>query len=394
MNKRRSNRWVVGVLALALLVLVAGLAARLASKPAAQVQARLVGLPQPTGDYARADGVRPFEFPKDMGPHPDFQTEWWYYTGNLKAENGQEYGFQLTFFRRALLGSEGQSILAQRSSAWATDQVYLAHFALTDVAGGQFHAFERFERGAAGLAGAEGLPMYRVWLHDWSVEQTGPETYQLKAEQDGVALRLDLQDVKGLILQGDRGYSQKGPQPGNASYYVSQTRLRAGGEITVAGKTLAVSGTSWMDHEYSTSALSEGQVGWDWFSIQLDDGSEWMLYTIRRADGSIDPFSKGTLIAPDGTTRSLAAGDFTIEALDTWKSPHSGGVYPSRWRIQVPSEGLTLQIEPLIADQELNLSFVYWEGAVRISGECNGAAVSGKGYVELTGYAGSMAGEF
>ncbi|HMN60926.1 MAG TPA: lipocalin-like domain-containing protein, partial [Anaerolinea sp.] len=344
--------------------------------------------PQPTGDYARADGVRPFEFPKDMGPHPDFQTEWWYYTGNLKAENGQEYGFQLTFFRRALLGSEGQSILAQRSSAWATDQVYLAHFALTDVAGGQFHAFERFERGA------EGLPMYRVWLHDWSVEQTGPETYQLKAEQDGVALRLDLQDVKGLILQGDRGYSQKGPQPGNASYYVSQTRLRAGGEITVAGKTLAVSGTSWMDHEYSTSALSEGQVGWDWFSIQLDDGSEWMLYTIRRADGSIDPFSKGTLIAPDGTTRSLAAGDFTIEALDTWKSPHSGGVYPSRWRIQVPSEGLTLQIEPLIADQELNLSFVYWEGAVRISGECNGAAVSGKGYVELTGYAGSMAGEF
>jgi predicted secreted hydrolase len=387
MNRRRSQ-WASIFIAVALFATLSG---GCAPKPLEQVQARLVGMPAEAGSFARADGVRELTFPKDYGPHEDFQTEWWYYTGNLADENGREFGYQLTFFRRGL---SGQAEQAGRSSAWASDQVYLAHFALTDAANNQFHAFERFERGAAGLAGAQGLPQYRVWLQDWSVEQSGDGAYRLSAAQEGVEIHLELKDTKGPVLQGDQGYSQKGEDIANASYYVSQTRLETSGQVGVGGSLLAVSGLSWMDHEFSTSALSAGQVGWDWFSIQLDDGSELMLYTIRRADGSIDPFSKGTVIGADGKTRALNAGDFMVEVLDSWKSPHSGGVYPARWRLQVPFAGLTLQIDPLIADQELNVSYIYWEGAVRVSGERDGGAVMGKGYVELTGYAQSLAGDF
>ncbi len=388
MNRRRTIWWVGAALILALAV---GLGVAFAPRPAEQVQAKLSGLPVSVGEFARAEEVRQLEFPKDFGPHEDFQTEWWYYTGNLNAENGRAFGFQLTFFRRALVGSAQR---AARTSGWATNQVYLAHFALTDASSNQFQAFERFERGAAGLAGAEGVPDYRVWLQDWTVEQTGVGVYHLAAAQDGVGINLELKDVKGPILQGEQGYSQKGPQAGNASYYVSQTRLEASGDVMVGGERLKVSGLSWMDHEFSTSALSSGQVGWDWFSIQLDDGSELMLYTIRREDGSIDPFSKGTVIGADGQTRALNAGDFKIDALDTWKSPHSGGIYPARWKVEVPSEGLTLTVDPLIADQELNLSFIYWEGAVKVSGERGDKALTGKGYVELTGYAQSLEEQF
>ena len=343
-----------------------------------------------TDQFARATGPVPLQFPEDFGPHPDYQTEWWYYTGNLAAPEGRHFGYQLTFFRRAL-GAPGD--LDSRQSDWSTNQAYMAHFALTDVAGGKHSSFEKLSRGAAGLAGAQAEP-YRVWLEDWSVEETTPGEYRLIAAQDGLSLDLRLKDLKGPILQGDQGYSRKGPEPGNASYYYSQTRLKTDGTVSVAGRDYPVQGLSWKDHEYSTSALSPGQVGWDWFSVQLDDEHELMLFQLRQEDGSIDPFSSGTLVYPDGSTRTLGKDDFSIRVEDRWKSPVSGGVYPSRWVVEIPSESLTLEITPYLADQEMDVSYNYWEGAVKVSGQRLEQPVSGKGYVELTGYADSMSGEF
>jgi predicted secreted hydrolase len=201
-------------------------------------------------------------------------------------------------------------------------------------------------------------------------------------------------DGKGPILQGDGGYSRKGPEPGNASYYYSQTRLETWGTVQVGDTLYQVDGLSWMDHEFSTSALSPDQVGWDWFALQLDDGSELMVFQIRKADGTADPFSSGTLVAADGSTRHLSRDDFEIAVDATWRSPRSGATYPARWTVEVPVADLTLEIEPYLADQELNVSYTYWEGAARISGERTGSVVSGNGYVEMTGYAGSMQGQF
>jgi predicted secreted hydrolase len=342
------------------------------------------------GAFKRAEGSQAIRFPEDFGPHPDYLTEWWYYTGNLQTEDARHFGYQLTFFRRALTPpSERQA----RESSWSTDQIYLAHFALTDVAENRFYVDERLSRGAIGLAGAQSGP-YRVWLEDWQVYETGPGEYQLLAEQDGVSLELELTDKKGPILQGDRGYSQKGPQPGNASYYYSQTHLETEGRVVTGSRIFEVSGLSWKDHEYSTSALSSNQVGWDWFSFQLNDGSEVMVYQIRNTDGEIDPFSRGLIIDPEGNTLQLARNDFSTTPVETWRSPHSGAEYPSGWDIQVPEADLTLEVAPYIKDQELNVTYTYWEGAVQVFGSRDGKPIQGWGYAELTGYAGSFAGEF
>ncbi len=357
------------------------------------VQSRVEGLPQIDANiegFSRAEGPPDFVFPQDHGPHPDFLTEWWYYTGNLEGADGQRFGYQLTFFRRAVRPAAER---IERESDWSAEQIYLAHFALSDIRGGKFHAFERYERGAAGLAGATADPLYRVWLHDWQVEQTGEDTFRLSAKAGEVALDLTLTDRKGITLQGDRGYSRKGAEPGNASLYYSQTRLESAGRVALDGESIPVTGWSWLDREISTSVLSDGQIGWDWFAIQLDDGSEMMLFHIRNKDGSIAEYSQGTFIAPDGTATSLKREDFSITPEATWRSPHSGGVYPSRWRLQVPGQNIDLRVEPLMADQELQVSVVYWEGAVRVSGSRNGAPVSGYGYTELTGYAQSLEGD-
>ncbi len=345
-------------------------------------------------NFALADGPRPLVFPADHGPHADFQTEWWYYTGNAQTQDGRHFGYQLTFFRRALVPpAERQS----RSSDWATDQVYMAHFALSDVAtnvaGKRFQSFERFERGAAGLAGAQAAP-FKVWLDDWSVEQIEPNVYRLRASQGDLALDLQLKDRKGPVLQGDQGYSQKGLDPGNASYYYSLTRLDTSGAVRVGEAAYQVNGSSWMDHEWSTSYLTGNQVGWDWFALQLDDDTQVMLFQIRRADGTLDPYASGTLVAPDGTTRRLSRDDFQITVGATWRSPRSGATYPAAWTVKIPSADFSLDIKPYLADQELNVSFTYWEGAVQIRGAHAGRAVSGSGYIEMTGYAGSMAGQF
>jgi predicted secreted hydrolase len=343
----------------------------------------------PTG-FTRAEGPREWDFPEDYGLHPDFQTEWWYYTGNLESEHGDRFGYQLTFFRRALLPSGDR---VDRQSAWATDQVYMAHFAITDVESGEHYDFERFERGAAGLAGSKINP-FQVWLEDWRVVQVNEQKFTLRASQAEIELDLSLDDLKGPVLHGERGYSQKGPEPGNASYYYSQTRLDTSGRLIIANQVFAVKGMSWMDHEFSTSALSPGQVGWDWFSLQLNEGSDLMVFQIRRIDGSIDPFSSGTWVDSQGQTSQLSNQQFTLRAVDNWRSPNSGAEYSSEWLLEVPSLDLQLEIKPFLADQEMDVSYIYWEGAVKIEGTISGRQVSGIGYVELTGYAESMEGDF
>jgi len=339
-----------------------------------------------TSGYARALEPRPFDFPRDHGPHPDFRTEWWYVTGNLTSEAGRDYGFQLTIFRNALAPAPPES-----PSAWATNQAYMAHFTVTDVQAGTFRAYERFARGAAGLAGAEAEPL-RVWLEDWSLEATGPSTFPLELEADhgDTALHLRLDRGKPAVPQGDRGLSQKGPEPGNASFYYSLTRMPAEGTLVLGPDTVAVSGAAWLDREWSTSALAEGQVGWDWFALQLDDGWDLMIYRLRRADGSADALSDGVLVDPEGLRVPLEWGrDVTMESTGTWTSPIDGTVYPSGWRIRVPDRGWALAVTPRIPDQELDVSFRYWEGAVQVSGAGEGGLpVEGRGYVELTGYAG------
>jgi len=340
--------------------------------------------------YLRADGSIILEFPRDFGPHPEYQTEWWYYTGNLQTTDGHRFGYQLTFFRRGLLPPQEW---VERDSLWGANQVYMAHFALSDIAANEHHAFERFARGAAGLAGANAEP-YQVWLEDWQVVEIGTNQYQISASQDDIQLFLSLSDTTGPILHGKQGYSQKGPEPGNASYYFSQTRLVTLGSIQVQDTHYEVQGLSWMDHEFSTSALSPGQVGWDWFSLQLDDGSELMVFQIRREDGSIDPYSSGTWVTSSRDTRALKLDEFKIQVLDTWRSPHTEALYPAEWTVQVSSLDLSLKIKPSMPDQEMDLSYAYWEGAVEITGTFEGESVSGSGYVEMTGYTDSMEGEF
>jgi predicted secreted hydrolase len=332
--------------------------------------------------FARADRPRVFRFPEDHGPHPEYRSEWWYFTGNLDAGPDRRFGFQLTLFRFGLDASP-----PPRRSAWAASQAFMGHLALTDVAAGRFHAFERVARGALGLAGARGGPAL-VWVEDWRVDALeGGEGFRLRGADGGVALDLEVRPVKPVVLQGEAGLSQKSPEPGNASYYYSWTRMAARGEVTVEGRAWPVEGLAWMDREWSTSALGPDQVGWDWLALQLDDGRDLMFYQLRRGDGTRDPLSKGTVVDPDGRSRPLDAGALALEVLGEWESPRDGARYPGRWRLTVPSEALALEVRPLLADQELMLSVRYWEGAVAVQGTSDGRPVAGRGYVELTGYA-------
>ncbi len=381
------------ILLLVILLLTGGVAAFWwATRPSTKA-----ALPVALGDvgdaagFARALMPRPFAFPADHGPHEAYQTEWWYYTGNLTTAAGQHVGYQLTIFRRGLTPG-----LPGRQSDLGTNQVYFAHLAFTDVAAGSHTAFERFSRGALGLAGASGDP-YRAWLEDWRVESLAADgsAVHLVARSGSQALDLDLRSTKPIVAHGDQGLSPKSATVGNASYYLSYTRLATTGRVTLAaGQTTTVTGDSWFDHEWSTTALGPGAIGWDWFSLQLSDGRELMWYQIRRQDGSLEPVSGGTRVAPDGSTERLALGDVTVEVLNHWRSSASGGVYPSRWHVSVPSAQLSVDIVPWLPDQENRVSFAYWEGAVRITGTSGSVAIAGNGFVEMTGYATSIAGRF
>ena len=338
-----------------------------------------------TAGFERALGPQPLSFPGDDGPHPGFRTEWWYYTGNLETAAGRHVGFQLTFFRTALAPPE--RVASTRPSHWAASQLYLAHFAVTDTAGRRFHAASRLEREALGLAGAQAR-RFRVWLGDWSADGEGPDGFPVRlcAADGDVSIDLVLERGKPVVLQGDRGWSAKGPEPGNASYYYSFTRMPARGTVVVRGESLSVSGLAWMDREWSTSALGPDLEGWDWFALQLDDRRDIMMYRLRRRDGSADAYSAGVIVGADGRAERLAMRDVAVEALDDWTSPASGVRYPSRWRVRIPGAGVILEISPRVADQELVVGTRYWEGAVRVEGRADGRPIGGRGYVELVGY--------
>ncbi|HEX2054915.1 MAG TPA: lipocalin-like domain-containing protein [Nitrospiraceae bacterium] len=328
-----------------------------------------------------------YEFPRDHGSHDDFRTEWWYYTGHLSTRNGRRFGFQLTFFRRAVAADQ-QATLPSR---WTIRHLYLAHFAVSDIDGKQFRYSEKISREGLGKAGADSGHL-RVWTDRWIAEGAKePLSHHLVAEQNGVAIDLTLRQLKPPVFHGEDGISRKGQEVGQASHYYSLTRLGTNGRLTIDGETFEVTGTSWMDHEFGSAELGEDLVGWDWFSLQLEDGSDIMLYRLRRADGSLDGSSSGTLVYPDGHAGSLSRDDAQVAVLSHWTSPASGARYPAKWKVTVPCLQLDVEVTPLMAGQELatrrSTQVTYWEGAVQVSGTAQGRAIRGHGYVELTGYA-------
>ncbi|MCB0277061.1 MAG: carotenoid 1,2-hydratase, partial [Calditrichaeota bacterium] len=338
-------------------------------------------------DYLKALQPRTFSFPGDLGPHPGFKTEWWYYTGNLTADNGRRFGYQFTIFRSALMPPS--QVENSRPSQWAASQLYLGHFALSDLESGTFYSFEKISREALGLAGARAFP-FRVWVENWITEapvHAAGEVIpplRIEAAEGPVQLKLDLQSRKPVVLQGDRGLSPKSNRPGNASYYYSLTRLESAGEIRIGEERFTVSGLSWMDREWSTSALDSNQTGWDWFSLQLSDSSDLMVFQLRDHAGEQD-FAKGSLVRPSGEVLPLQQSEIRLYPRRWWQSP-AGVRYPVAWDLQIPAHHLDLRLEAAMDNQELAVSIRYWEGAVDITGEQGGRAVSGRGYLEMTGY--------
>lgn len=337
--------------------------------------------------FVAADGSRMLSFPQDFGAHEDFRTEWWYYTGNLQTSEGRHFGFELTIFR---VGLVPPTVELPSDSQWYNHSLYFAHFAVSDIANEKFYAFERYSRPGPGLAGAQADP-YRVWIEDWNITERASGVYRLQASQAEVSLDLTLTDEMGVILHGENGYSRKGEDVTNASYYYSQPRLRADGFVQVGDVQYVVNGLAWKDHEFSTSVLDKNQIGWDWFSLQFEDGSALMLFQLRERDGGTSASSSGTFIDANGNPQPVQKTDFEITVLDEWRSPHTQGVYPSAWKIQLNKPNCLLEVHPWMADQELNFPTVtYWEGAVHFEGTCNGATVRGNGYIELTGYTGNL----
>ena len=334
--------------------------------------------------FALAIEPRSFEFPLDHGPHPEFRNEWWYMTGNLDGADGRRFGFELTIFRFALTPQP-----AAVDSRWRTNQVYIAHFAVTDVGEETFYVAERFSRGALRLAGANANP-FRVWIDDWEIVATEGdhvrERWQLRANDEDFALELTLNAMKDPVLNGIDGLSQKSAEVGNASYYYSITRWRTEGRLRLGDQSFVVSGLSWLDREWSSSALAKDQQGWDWFALQLSDGSELMFYNLRNMDGTQDVHSGGTWISADGESRHLDHDDVSLAVSERWTSP-KGGTYPVAWNIRLPKLGLALAVDPVLDDQELFTTVRYWEGAVDVAGSREGVNVTGRGYVELIGYA-------
>ncbi|MBE0618080.1 MAG: carotenoid 1,2-hydratase, partial [Proteobacteria bacterium] len=317
----------------------------------------------PAEGWSQAEIPRQWSFPRDHGAHPEYATEWWYFTGTLADASAGHYGYQLTIFRVGLRLEAGDS-----GNPWSVRDVYLAHFALTEVGASRFRYADRTSRAGPGLAGASSAGL-DVWVLDWSARQEG-RVLRLQADTPEMALDLALTPRKPVVLHGEGGLSRKGPNPGQASYYASITDLATGGRIRTepGGATVPVTGTSWFDHEFGSNQLAEDQAGWDWFSLHLSDGQDLMLYLLRRKDGTVEPASSGTLVSPSGTARHLPREAFAVEPLSHWTSPRTGGRYPARWRLRVPAAEIDLTVASLVADQELvtagSTGVVYWEGIV------------------------------
>jgi predicted secreted hydrolase len=380
----RRTAWLIfgGTLALSLVgttySFVAGLRRRPAPPPSLSVGGLLGG--GDTAGFARAERPRTFVFPADHGPHPAFRSEWWYLTGQLRAGE-RRFGYQLTIFRQAAAPDA-----PARSSAWGTRQIYLGHLAISDVGGGRFFAAERLSRDGLALAGAAVTP-FKVWVEDWSMSG-GDDLFPLtlRARDGGQAVDLVLEAGRGPVLQGEGGLSAKGPEPGNASYYYSFTRLPTRGRLTVTGQSFEVTGTSWLDREWSTSALGPDVEGWDWLALHLSDGRDLMVSRLRRKDGTAATESRATIIDDGARTRLFGPAQFTLAPAGWWRSPRTGARYPVTMSVTIPALGIDLQVHPLLEDQELPLAVQYWEGAVEARG-----TVGGSGYLELTGYHGAPA---
>ncbi len=351
-------------------------------------------LAQEQSEYLSVSGPCNLEFPADHGPHFGYRTEWWYYTGNLTSEKGNRYGFQFTIFRTQISPPGYEKKWPQPSSAWRTQQIYLGHVALTDISGQKHLQGEKTARSAFGLsASTQTGAVTNIFIDDWSIDIT-PESHILTVATDDFYYKLHLVPEKLPIMHGDAGYSRKGSRPHQASCYYSFTRLNTEGILTVDEKTESVSGFSWMDHEYSSAALDLGVVGWDWFSLQLSDNTEVMLYLLREENGRIHPASSGSRINASGEVLHLARDDFSVNVKKTWKSRETDAVYPAHWQIQIPSLALDLSISPNLPDQEMltlqSTGVIYWEGSVSLTGTKQGQSLTGQGYIELTGYARSF----
>ncbi len=354
----------------------------------ATVFALIFALPSGFAQFKAALPGYHYEFPRDYFNHPDYRTEWWYYTGNLQTTDGRKFGFELTFFR------QGVNRDPLSASNWDVRDLYLAHFAVSDLDGKKFFHAERTNRAGPGIAGAN-ESLDTVWNGNWSVVWAeGAEN--LTAIADQFAIKLSLHPEKVPVIHGENGVSQKSAGKGRASYYFSETRLATSGWLEIASQKYQVGGLAWMDHEFFTQQLAPDQTGWDWLSVQLDDHTELMLFHIRRKDGAIDPFSAGTFVDAQGHAHHLRSSDFELEPADaaqaggTWTSPETHATYPIRWKVRVPSLGITLEASTPLPSQELtsNSQFVpnYWEGAIFLAGSKNSGALRGSGYLEMTGY--------
>ncbi|HEY2036312.1 MAG TPA: lipocalin-like domain-containing protein [Steroidobacteraceae bacterium] len=340
--------------------------------------------------YAQAIAPVPLVFPRDQGPHPDFRQEWWYLTGNLDSADGERFGFELTIFRFALAPNAPEPLAVgspadARSSPWRTREIYLGHFAVSDVARHRFRFASRLSRGALGLAGSQSDP-FRVWIGNWRMGRS-----QVQAAGQGYVLSLTARPLMAPVLNGDHGLSRKSGEPGDATYYYSIPRVSVQGTVSRDGRPLQVRGLAWLDREWGSGSLGPQEVGWDWFGLQLGDGSCLMFYSLRDRNGPEDPYSAGTWVEPDGRARALSSGDMRIEVLEHWTDP-SGVRYPSRWRLVAPKLGLDVVVHPVLADQELLTAPRYWEGAVDVSGTHGARPITGRGYVELVGYAARASG--
>jgi predicted secreted hydrolase len=342
------------------------------------------GSERSTDTWKKVVAPRPFLFPDDHAAHEDYRVEWWYYTGNLQTVDGRRFGFELTFFRA------GVDKYPKNPSRWAVRDLYIAHFAISDIRDRRFHFFERSRRAGVGWAGAS-TERYHVWNEGWEVRLDGDD-HLLKARDGDYAIQLRLSPKKPPVLQGDRGLSQKGPSEGNASYYYSLTRMKTSGSLTLEGETIPVTGLSWMDHEFSSSFLEKGQQGWDWMAIQLDNNQELMIYQIRRNDGTSDIQSSGTVIDEGGRPEPLHHDQFQLIPKDRWRSPASGARYPVLWTVRLPEKDTLLRVQAAFPEQEMNtlatIGTPYWEGSVVVTGTWEGAQVRGRGYLEMTGYRG------
>ena len=330
-----------------------------------------------------------YEFPRDHRQHPEFKTEWWYFTGNLHDGQGRRFGYQLTFFRQ---GIRPPSARGAETSRFIVNDLKFAHFAISDAAGKRFHFGQKLSRGAFAEAGFDAAEKI-AWIEDWTLVSDGARGFSLAAAHGGHRIELTLEQVKPWAIHGTEGVSPKAEGEGRASHYYSGTRMATSGTLTLAGKPLRVTGESWFDHEWATNQLTPAQVGWDWFSVQLDDGTELMLYQMRTRDGGTDATSSGTFVARDGTTQHLRREDYQLTPLKFWTSPETGGRYPIAWQLAVPKLDLTARIETPIERQELVLKpIAYWEGLIDVQATRAGRRVRGHGYMELTGYAGALVG--